>query len=164
MPAQTRFNLRSGLQAIATPACFAVAASGGRWRLARHLAAIDRALLDTLRGRTPPVLVIEAPPRHGKSELVSKYLPAWFLGAFPEKRVMLAGYGAAFARDWGRKARELLREFGPELFGVHVSRDQRAADDWGLEGRAGGMVTAGVGGPRTGRGAPHQIIDQPGKK
>jgi predicted phage terminase large subunit-like protein len=95
--------------------------------------------------------------------LVSKYLPAWFLGAFPEKRVMLAGYGAAFARDWGRKARELLREFGPELFGVHVQRDRRAADDWGLEGHSGGMVTAGVGGPLTGRGADLLIIDDPVK-
>jgi predicted phage terminase large subunit-like protein len=122
---------------------------------------IDRAILDTIRGRSEPILVIEAPPRHGKSELVSKYLPAWYLGTFPDRQVMLAGYEANFARSWGRRARELLDEWGPALFSVTVRDDVRAANDWGLEGRAGGMLTAGAGGPMTGRGAHLLIIDDP---
>lgn len=156
-------DLPAGFRAVASPACFAAATSAGRWRLARHLAAIDRAVLDTIRRRSAAILVIEAPPRHGKSELISKYLPAWFLGAFPDKRVMLAAYGAGFARSWGRKARALLEEFGSELFGVKVRRDVRAADEWGLAGFEGGMITAGIGGPMTGRGADLLIIDDPVK-
>ena len=46
------------------------------------MSAIDAAIVDTIMGRTAPILVIEAPPRHGKSELVSRYLPAWH----PESR------------------------------------------------------------------------------
>jgi predicted phage terminase large subunit-like protein len=129
--------------------------------MAPHLAHIDRAIVDTILGRTAPILVIEAPPRHGKSELVSRYLPAWYLGVFPMRRVMLVGYAAGFARGWGRKARALLAEHGRESFGIEVDRDARAAENWGLRGWEGGMVTAGVGGPLTGRGANLLIIDDP---
>lgn len=154
-------ELRTRFAGIASPACFAAATSRGRWRLAQHLLAIDRAIMDTIRRRSAPILVIEAPPRHGKSELISRYLPAWFLGTFPGKRVMLAAYGAAFAKSWGRKARALLEEFGPEYFGVTVRGDLRSASEWGLSGYEGGMVASGVGGPMTGRGADLLIIDDP---
>lgn len=163
MPSPTSFDIPAGFRAIASPACFAAAVSEGNWRLARHLHFIDRAVVETLRGSGPSILIVEAPPRHGKSELISKYLPAWFLGAFPGKRVMLAAYGAGFARSWGRRAREVLEEFGPSLFGVKVRRSLRAAAEWGLEGFEGGMLTAGIGGPLTGRGADLLIIDDPVK-
>ena len=93
------------VNSILTPGTFAAKVSGGRWQMTQHLAAIDLAIVDTIQGRTAPILVIEAPPRHGKSELVSRYLPAWYLGVFPERRVMLVGYAASFARSWGRKRR-----------------------------------------------------------
>src|SRR5262245_26283693 len=133
-------DLTTGFAGIASPGCFAAAVSRGRWRLVPHLQVIDRAVMDTIRRRTAPILIIEAPPRHGKSELISRYLPAWFLGMFPDKRVMLAAYGASFARSWGRKARELLEEHGPALFGTHVRKDLRSSSEWGLAGREGGMV------------------------
>jgi hypothetical protein len=64
------------------------------------------------------------PPRHGKSELDSRYFPAWFLGLFPDRRVILASYEASFAASWGRKARDVLEEHGAGLFGgVKVRRD-----------------------------------------
>ncbi|MBS0263905.1 MAG: terminase family protein [Planctomycetes bacterium] len=129
--------------------------------MAAHLAEIDRAIMDTILGRTAPLLIIEAPPRHGKSELISRYLPAWYLGMFPDRRVMLTGYSAAFARGWGRKARALMQEYGPAWFGHEVDPGVRAAEDWGLRGTPGGMVTAGIGGPLTGRGAHLLIIDDP---
>src|SRR5262249_6056377 len=146
---------------LLTPARFAETASRGRWKMARHLAAIDDAIVQTILGRTEPILLIEAPPRHGKSELVSRYLPAWYLGIFPARRVMLVGYGATFARSWGRKARSVLAEHGRACFGVELNPALRAASEWGLFGREGGMLTAGVGGPLTGRGANLLIIDDP---
>lgn len=103
------------------------------------------------------------PPRHGKSETVSRYLPAWYLGRFPDRRVMLASYEAHFAATWGRKARELLEQVGPEVFGVSVSERSAAASAWDIAGRRGGMVTAGVGGPLTGKGAHLLVIDDPVK-
>lgn len=106
------------------------------------------------------MLLIEAPPRHGKSELVSKYLPAWYLGVRPHHRVMLAAYEATFARSWGRKARGVFMEHSKPVFGVDLADDNQAADDWSTTA-GGGMTTAGVGGPMTGRGANLLIIDDP---
>src|SRR5262245_55403990 len=136
-----RLKIFDSVDSILTPARFAARTSRGQWRQTRHLAAIDRAIVETICRRSAPILVIEAPPRHGKSELVSRYLPAWFLGVFPERRVMLAGYGASFARSWGRKARSVLIEHGREFFGVEVNPQERAASEWGLVGHEGGMLT-----------------------
>jgi predicted phage terminase large subunit-like protein len=126
----------------------------------RHVAAIDGAICDTLTGRSEPILLIEAPPRHGKSELVSKYLPAWYLGVWPQRRVMLAAYEATFARSWGRKSRQVFAESACPAFGRSLADDNQASDDWSTTA-GGGMTTAGVGGPMTGRGADLLIIDDP---
>ena len=158
---------------IASPAHLAVAASQGKWVPARHLLYLNRKLMD-LAARRITRLIVTMPPRHGKSELMSKYFPAWWLGMFPDQRVILASYEADFAASWGRKTRDLLDEVGPELFGVAVSQKSSAADRWDVvravltsegvrrgESTGGGMTTAGVGGPITGRGAHLLIVDDP---
>ncbi len=61
------------------------------------------------------------PPRHGKSELISKYFPAWYIGTFPNNHVILVSYEADFAASWGRKAREVLDELADD-FGVTVKQ------------------------------------------
>src|SRR5258708_16881030 len=96
------------VNSLLTPALLAANVSQGQWRMTRHLAAIDRAIVETVLGRTAPILVIEAPPRHGKSELVSRYLPAWFLGLFPSGRAMLVRIGASFAPTSGPNPLSLL--------------------------------------------------------
>lgn len=106
--------------------------------------------------------MIFCPPRHGKSELCSKHLPAWFLGTFPDRRVILSSYEATFAAGWGRKSRDLLSEFG-WMFGVEVSRASSAADNWEIDKHRGGMTTSGIGGAITGRGADLFVIDDPVK-
>ncbi len=108
-------------------------------------------------------LIVTEPPRHGKSELISRYFPAWYLGHNPDERVILTSYEADFASSWGRKARDLVEEYGAELFGVRVRQDSSAANRWDIEGHSGGMVTAGAGGPITGRGGNVIIIDDPFK-
>jgi len=99
------------------------------------------------------------PPRHGKSTLISEYFPAWFLGTFPDKQVILASYEASFAMTWGFKSRALLEEFGPWLFNVHVDPRKKAMGEWRVLDHKGVMNTTGVGGGLTGRGADLLIID-----
>lgn len=144
------------------PAGLARLASGQKWELAKHLALLNRKLLDIAAGRTTR-LMIRMPPRHGKSEFISKYYPAWFLGRFPDKRVILTSYEADFAASWGRKVKEVLEEHGKEVFGISIRKDSSAANRWDIEGHTGGMNTAGVGGPITGKGAHLFIIDDPVK-
>lgn len=144
---------------VATPALFARTASNGRWKMARHLQLISQELVKAASiGGTR--LIITVPPRHGKSFLVSKYFPAWYLGVHPHNRIILCSFEADFAADWGRAARELLVEHG-HLFGVKVSSASAAADRWAIEGTEGGMITAGARGSILGRGANQLIIDDP---
>ena len=127
-----------------------------------HLQLIDQKLMAVAAGQINRLAVL-MPPRHGKSERISRTFPAWFLGNWPDKRVILSSYEADFAADWGRKARDLLLQHGPALWGVRVAAGASAANRWTLDGHAGGMVTAGVGGPITGKGADLFIIDDPVK-
>ena len=146
-----------------SPALFAHYCSHGKWvAYGEYLITLSNALMQVAAGKIKHLMVF-MPPRHGKSELTSKYFPAWFLGYNPDKHVILTSYEADFAASWGRKARNVLTEFGPELFNVTVSSDSSAANSWGISGHTGGMNTAGVGGPITGKGADLLIIDDPVK-
>lgn len=143
-----------------SPAGLGIYTSQGRWKLARHLALLNRKLLDVVAGRCRH-LAVELPVRHGKSEFISTIFPAWILGNFPDWPVMLASYEADFAAHWGGKARDLLEAYGPSLFNVRVRSDKRAANWWAIEGHTGYMVSAGIGGPVSGKGARIAIIDDP---
>lgn len=134
--------------------------SNGRWEIAPHLELLDRKLIE-LAARKIRRLIVTMPPRHGKSQLCSRYFPAWYIGKNPDHKVILCSYEANFAADWGAKARDILEQHGRELFNVTVRHDSSARDDWKIVGKEGGMVTAGVGGPITGRGADLLIIDDP---
>jgi predicted phage terminase large subunit-like protein len=103
------------------------------------------------------------PPQHGKSTLIAEYFPAWYLGKFPDRRVIYASYEADFAATWGRKARNVMEEHGQRVFGINVSKDSSAANRWDIQGHTGGMNTAGVDGPITGKGAHLFVIDDPVK-
>jgi predicted phage terminase large subunit-like protein len=148
---------------LVSPATFAQLTSQGKWQPARHLAYLDRAILEAIDQAAAGQLdglVVSMPPQHGKSELCSKYLPAWYLGIHPDRRVILTSYEADFAATWGRKARDVLERHGG-VFGIRVSKRSGAMHRWDIDGRDGGMSTAGVGGPITGRGAHLLIIDDP---
>ena len=129
-------TLSAQLRATLEPASFAEYASRGHWVRTKHLDLLNRRLLDVAAG-TAPRLLVTMPPRHGESELISRFLPAWWLGTRPDDRVILASYESDFAASWGRKVRDLLDEHGPGLFGVTVRRDSSAAHRFDLDGRAG---------------------------
>ncbi len=146
---------------IASPADLAYHAGRGRWRYPPHIRLLNELFVEVATSKEPRFLIVEMPPRSGKSEHVSKYGTAWYAGTFPEKRVILTSYESTFAEKWGRDARNLLDEFGPRLFGVRVAQDSSAASRWGIQGHAGGMVAVGMGGALTGRGGDLIVIDDP---
>ncbi|HUY80087.1 MAG TPA: terminase family protein, partial [Ktedonobacterales bacterium] len=147
-----------------TPAGLAYLASNQTYQLPPHLALLDDRLYQLATGRIKRLMVF-MPPRHGKSELCSKYFPAWYIGKY-RKRVILTSYEATFAATWGRLARDVLTEWAEPIFGVRVSQNSSAGDHWELEGAQGQhgvMYTAGVGGAITGKGADLLVIDDPVK-
>jgi len=139
-----------------------VSASRGKWIAKRHLLEMDNLLFETLGDPlSPRILLIEVPPRCGKSEFWSKWVPAWYLGTFPDNRVMLTSYESKFAKQWGRKVRDILIEHGQEYFGHRLQRDNKSASEWSIYGHEGGMQTAGAGGSLTGKGSDLLLVDDP---
>lgn len=145
-----------------TPSDLAWMVSKGKWYPADHLLLLDEALVKVSLGLIKRLMIF-MPPRHGKSELTSKYFPAWYLGRNPDKRVILTSYEADFAASWGYKVRTILQDYGNPCFGINLSQKSAAKNRWDILGHNGGMITAGVGGAITGKGADLLIIDDPVK-
>jgi predicted phage terminase large subunit-like protein len=123
-------------------------------------------------------LLILEPPRHGKSEQVSRHFPAWMLGQLSrgklqELRVILTSYGADLAQGNSRSVRELVKsdryraifgDLGTVEQAVELSSDSRSVQSWELAAPLrGGVTAAGVGGGITGKGAHLLIVDDPFK-
>lgn len=139
------------------PHTFAHELSERKWIPYDYLVFLSHLILRLL-GDGGARILITSPPRHGKSMFTSQWLPAWFLRMFPEQKVMLATYEAMLAASWGRKVREILKVHYPELLNPRTT----AAALWETS-QGGGMSTAGVGGPITGKGFHLGIIDDPHK-
>jgi len=137
----------------------------GRWMPASHLdllcAKLQQVSEDTAKG-IPHRLIITMPPRHGKSEVISKKFPSWHVGNNPEHEIILASYAADLAYDHSRIARATLHDH-KALFDVDIAKDSSAVGRWGIQGYRGGLFAVGVGGPIIGRGAHIGIIDDPFK-
>lgn len=141
-----------------SPAHFAYYSSDGRWQPAQHLLYLNKKLIEVAIGKSKR-LIVNMPPRHGKSELISKYFPAWYLSLFPENRIILTSYEYSFASSWGRKTRDLIRQ-NNDISQVEIHPDNSAIDNFSLL-NGGGMSCAGAGGPITGKGCDLLIIDDP---
>jgi hypothetical protein len=124
----------------------------------RHLEFLSKAVARTIstpNGR----LLVSMPPRHGKSETISHWSCVWALERNPRDRVLLASYEADFAATWSRKVRDTIKRYSDQL-SVKIKVDSRSASRWETTA-GGGMVSAGAGGPLTGRGGNILIIDDP---
>jgi len=108
--------------------------------------------------------MIFAPPQHGKSQLASVHLPAFWMAKRPNDPIILTSYAASLAYNKSREARNLVesQEYADLFPEVETDRASRAVDHWELAyPNRGGMLAAGVGGPITGHGAALGVIDDP---
>jgi len=127
----------------------------------RHHAKMAEAFERVARGECKR-LIINMGPRHTKSEFASYLLPAWFLGKFPNKKIIQCSHTAELAVGFGRKVRNLVdtdayRRIFPEL---SLASDSKAAGRWNTN-KQGDYFAIGVGGAVTGKGADLLIIDDP---
>lgn len=96
-----------------------------------------------------------------KSEFASYLLPAWFLGKFPEKKIIQTAHTAELAVGFGRKVRNLVQSDPyKKVFSTELSSDSKAAGRWNTK-QGGDYFAIGVGGAVTGKGADILIIDDP---
>ena len=127
----------------------------------KHHRILGDMLMDIEEGDKDRICV-NIPPRHGKSQLVSIYFPAWFLGRNPDKKVMMVSHTTDLAVDFGRKVRNLInsdayRDIFPT---VHLARDSKSAGRWNTDS-GGEYYACGIGSALAGRGADLLLIDDP---
>ena len=131
------------------------------YMVGQHHLKLAQIFEDIANGKKKRVIVNIA-PRHGKSELISYLAPAWFLGKYPQKKIIMASHTADLAVNFGRRVRNLVgsddyKEIFPQ---VELQADSKSASRWGTNFN-GEYFAIGVGGALAGRGADLFIIDDP---
>ncbi len=128
---------------------------------AKHHRALAKVLEKVEKGHIPR-LIVSMPPRHGKSELISRRFVPWLQGRDPYRNVIFATYNEDFAKDFGADVRNIMMlpqykhvfpSFGLRKGGASKSRIQT--------GSGGMSVFVGRGGSITGRGGDFVILDDP---
>ena len=119
----------------------------------RHHALMAKELEAIANGKNKR-LIIALPPRHTKSQFASYLFPAWFLGKYPDKKIIQASNTAELAVGFGRNVRNLV---GSDIYrkvfpGVDLKSDSKAAGRWSTN-HSGEYFAVGVGGTMTGKGA-----------
>lgn len=148
-----------------TPEALAYALPGGlaklaypKWMYNPFIRDVENKILEMAGGKNINVM-FSAPPRHGKTMFIDRVLPAWYLGHFPNNRVLLITYQDGFSRTQSRHARNIFKRLGKSVFGLDVADDTQAANQWDIQNHEGGMEAVGAGGAITGKGAHLLIID-----
>jgi predicted phage terminase large subunit-like protein len=125
--------------------------------------AIDRKK-DMIAGKIPmeeQYIGLSIPPRHGKSMTVTETLPSYYLGHFPNDRIIEGSYNTTFASKFGKKNLQKMTKYGEELFELKVSPSTKSSSDWDIDGTRGGMISRGILAGVTGEGADLMVIDDP---
>jgi predicted phage terminase large subunit-like protein len=131
--------------------------------LHREIADNLEAFLEDVVAAKNPRLMLFVPPRHGKSELVSRKFPAWALGKYPWLEFISASYDLSLPMEFSRHNRALLRDpYYKRLFETRLDNENQNVE-WWRTSKGGGFLPAGVAGPITGKGAHILNIDDPVK-
>lgn len=107
-------------------------------------------------------VIINIAPRHGKSELTSYLLPAWYLGLYPTHQIIMATHTASLSEDFGGRVRNLVNspEYANIFPDTKLSEDKKGAGSWTTT-LGGKYYAVGTGGALAGRGANLLVIDDP---
>ena len=131
------------------------------YKVGPHHKQLAEYLEDLAYGRKDRVTVSIA-PRFGKSQLTSIFFPAWFIGNWPDKKIMMVSHTSDLAVDFGRKVRNLVNspDYQRIFPDVQLSADSKSAGRWSTN-KNGEYFAVGIGGAIAGRGAHLLVIDDP---
>ena len=101
------------------------------FKIGPHHRKLSKIFEDVINGRKKRV-IINIAPRHGKSEFSSYLFPAYFLGKYPDKKIIMGTHTAGLSEDFGRRVRNLIEsEEYQELYpDTRIADDQKAAGKW----------------------------------
>ena len=127
------------------------------------LAKICQSVVEKIEKGEKVRVLLSTPPRHGKSETVTKSLPSWFIGRNPDKNAILTAYNSDLAEKFNDANRQKTKEFGKEIFGIETSESQDNKGLYQIKNHRGGSMGVGFMGGITGNGGELIIIDDPTK-
>ncbi len=132
-------------------------------RHTRELCArLTRAVKDFRRG-IDTYLIVTLPFRHGKSDLVSRALPAFFLGVCRDMQpnVIMSGYGSSLVKGFSANVQAIVEgEAYQRVFpGMRIDPDKNATDEWKIKDSVSSVYAQGLGGSITGKGGNLIIVD-----
>jgi predicted phage terminase large subunit-like protein len=131
-----------------------------------------------VKKKESPRLIITMPPRHGKSQLVSRHFPSWGLGVDPDTSIIAASYSASLAKRFNKNVQNIIEsdiyhEIFPNTSFTERSEKVRfvkrrktyvkTMEFFEVPGFEGSLRSVGVEGGITGMGADILIIDDPFK-
>jgi predicted phage terminase large subunit-like protein len=129
-----------------------------------HIDAIVEHLEAVTRGEIRNLL-INVPPRHMKSLLVSVFWPAWEWIRWPERRWLFSSYAASLSIRDSLKCRRLIespwyQERWADRFALTSDQNTKGRFD---NDRSGYRLATSVGGSVTGEGGDRLVCDDPHK-
>lgn len=138
-----------------------IAAIDANYKFGAHLKRLGNLLMQVETNEKNRIAVSMA-PRMGKSQMISIYYPAWYLGKHPDHKVIVASHTADLAVVMARKVRNLINtpEYKAIFPGTSIASDAKAAAQWNTT-KGGEYFAIGVGGALAGRGAHLIIADDP---
>jgi len=138
-----------------------IAAIDTNYKFGTHLKRLGSLLMEVEQNVKNRIAVSMA-PRMGKSQMISIYYPAWYLGKHPDHKVIVASHTADLAVVMARKVRNLINtpEYKAIFPETNIASDAKAAAQWNTT-KGGEYFAIGVGGALAGRGAHLIIADDP---
>ena len=145
---------------------------GDRFKVSKHISYITEAVDSLLNnklinknGEEVKMLLISCPPQHSKSLTITEALPSYYLGKWPDKRVIQISYSDTFAQKFARRNRVKIKEFGKEIYDIEISKNKDSNEEFELVKQSkflvsGSMVSRGILSGITGNPADLIIIDK----
>jgi predicted phage terminase large subunit-like protein len=138
------------------------------YKVGKHHRVLADMLMELEKGVNSPHLpskdriCVNMPPRHGKSQLISIYFPAWFFGRNPDKKILMVSHTMDLAETFGRKVRNIISsdDYATIFPNTKLAIDSKAARRWNTS-VGGEYFACGVGSALAGRGAHLLLVDDP---
>jgi predicted phage terminase large subunit-like protein len=138
------------------------------YKVGKHHRVLADMLMELEKGINSPHLpskdriCVNMPPRHGKSQLISIYFPAWFFGRNPDKKILMVSHTMDLAETFGRKVRNIISsdDYATIFPNTKLAIDSKAARRWNTS-VGGEYFACGVGSALAGRGAHLLLVDDP---
>jgi len=120
---------------------------------------LDKAI-ENFRNGISSYISIAVPYRHGKSDASSRFLPAKFVGEFPDESVIVGTYAASLSEKFSRATKRIMDSGAyKELYETRLSKKTDSVKVRALEKHTGEMIYVGADGGATGNGASLLVID-----